>query len=143
MGASAGAERQKKVDKPPRAASVPLDDVSLRRLLCSLEKDEVDRIVLGHRVDNKHESDGGCGERGYRPQGGRDMLENELSWLRVRDGVAEARGDVFGETLVLDLVRRASAVEMEYFERTSVYSMVDQADQAKTEARLSRSNGST
>ena len=53
-----------------------------------------------HWKDCVHEEDGGSDDRGVRPQHGIDILRSELDALVFRNGIAVAKDDVTGNSLV-------------------------------------------
>ena len=90
----------------------------------------------GHWQDTVHEEDGGCDDRGTRPQHGIDILKCELDALTFKNGNAMAKDDVTGTELVPGLVRKARDEEIAYFIKRGVYEIVPRSHQKTTGGKV-------
>ena len=90
----------------------------------------------GHWQDTVHEEDGGCDDRGTRPQHGIDILKCELDALTFKNGIAMAKDDVTGTELVPGLVRKARDEEIAYFIKRGVYEIVPRSHQKTTGGKV-------
>ena len=87
-------------------------------------------------IDTWHDEDGGCDERGLRPQNGVTLLKQEMDGLTCKNGYETAWDDVTNAPLNPVLMRKAREVEMEYFERLGVYERVPRSHQVATGGKI-------
>lgn len=87
-------------------------------------------------VDIVHEEDGGCDDRGVRPQKGAEILRDVMYGLVCKNSIWRAWDDVSNVDLNVEDVLKARALEMEYFAKLRVYDRVDRSEIARTGGKL-------
>ena len=137
-GLRRGLQKQQKLTKGAKVARLPRDSNGSRRVLCSLERNGVDKHGPEQRRDTKHERDGGAVEIGYRPQDVKGIVDRELAALCIREGVDAAWADVSHAALGPTLVRQARDAEMKYVAGMSVCPHVHTSDQVRTGGKVVR-----
>ena len=106
-----GIARQKKLDASLRVATTSMTAQKTRYFIRSLSsvclgtvRHVVEEACEGryprHWKDAVHGEDGGCDDRGFRPQHGIELLKGELDALTFKNGIAVAVDDVSGQEWV-------------------------------------------
>ena len=73
--------------------------------------------------------DGGCDDRGIRPQHGIELLKGELDALIFRNGITTATDDASGKELVPTLLQSAREEEIAYFMKRGSKQVVPRSHQ--------------
>ena len=142
-----GARKQKQADGLSRVSTTTMTEQNTRSFIKSLSSvclgtlsSVVADVSVGnlpkHWADCVHEEDGGSDDRGLRPQHGIEILREELDALTFKNGVAIAKDDVSGNSLVPALVRTARDEEIAYFIKRGVYKIVPRSHQRSTGGKI-------
>ena len=83
-----------------------------------------------------HECEGGSDEHGGRIRNGVEELQKQMSSLYERGGMPEAWDDVNNVFLDAEEVKKARALEMEFFHKLGVYKRVPRARIKETNGKL-------
>ena len=130
-----GISKQKKADMSLRVATTSMTAQQTQNFIRSLSSvclgtaSHVNEEACEGRypsrwTDGAHEEDGGCDDRGIRPQLSIGFLKGELDALIFRNGIATATDDVSGKELVPILVQPARDEDIAYFIKRGVYKVV-------------------
>ena len=87
-------------------------------------------------VDAVHDEDGGEDLLGVRPQTGVHILKEAMYGLVCKNSIWQAWDDVSNAELNPEDVRKASELEMQYFEKLRVYDRVDRSELERMGGKL-------
>ena len=104
-----------------------IDEPTTRRLRARSEHRPMMKPIGGWRcnwVDCMHEHEGGSDEHGGRIRNGVEEMKKHMSSLYERGGMPEAWDDVNNVFLDPEEVKKARAIEMDFFRKLGVYKRV-------------------
>ena len=113
---------------------------SISKILSTTTKDGTTGPIgdnLDWWIDIWHDEDGGCDDRGVRPQNGVTLLRQEMHGLTCKNGYETAWDDVTNVPLNPVLMRKAKEVEMQCFERLGLYERVPRSHQVAISGKIS------